>query len=92
MALYLFGANLLAGSLMNGNVAVVELVELIGGPHQVFTKIHQHHFNTSEETNFLADQYNLFRMGFQVNLDVTNKALSRVTTPHSNSWPNVKSC
>ena len=45
---------------------------VIGGPHQVFTKINQF-FNTScnyQQRDFISNQYQLYRMGYQVDPDV----------------------
>ena len=43
---------------------------VVGGPHQVFTKIHQHYFNTFQESTFFSNQYNIFKTGLQVNPDI----------------------
>ena len=45
---------------------------VIGGPHKVFTFIEQH-FNIESTNNltFFTDQYKLYRMGYQVNPDVS---------------------
>ena len=44
---------------------------VIGGPHSVFTQIHNVFFNQSSRyLGFLSDQYKLFMMGIQVNPDV----------------------
>ena len=40
------------------------------GPQQVFTKIHQHYFSTSQESTFFSNQYNLFKTGLQLNPDI----------------------
>lgn len=44
---------------------------VIGGPHRIFTEIHNQFFNSSEKRNFFTEQYNLYRMGFQINPDIS---------------------
>ena len=43
---------------------------IIGGPHPVFTRIHQSFFTESELSSFFSDQFKLFRMGVKVNPDL----------------------
>jgi len=43
---------------------------IIGGPHPIFTRIHQSFFNQSEALGFFTNQYKLFQMGVQINPDV----------------------
>ena len=45
---------------------------VIGGPHPVFTKIHEKFFNSrSASTEFVSNQYKLYKMGIQVNPDAS---------------------
>ena len=43
---------------------------VIGGPHEVFTKIHQIYFNQTKYLGFFTEQYLLYKMGIKVNPDV----------------------
>eukprot|EP00794_Sanderia_malayensis_P020954 gene20954-biopygen15460 len=49
---------------------------VIGGPHHVFTRIHQSFFSDSELKSFFSDQYKLFKMGVKVNPDLSFPVLS----------------
>ena len=53
---------------------------VIGGPHSVFTKIHQTFFNQSSYLGFMSQQYELFKMGIQVNPDIQMLSSNRITT------------
>ena len=52
---------------------------VIGGPHPVFTQIHQSFFNQTSIHGFFTEQYQLYRMGIQVNPDIRMLS-SRITT------------
>ena len=41
---------------------------VIGGPHEVFTRIESTY--QSQTTNFLSNQYHMFKNGFQINPDL----------------------
>eukprot|EP00794_Sanderia_malayensis_P003822 gene3822-biopygen3253 len=43
---------------------------VIGGPHEVFTQIEKYH-HLSNSKSFLSNQYYLYKMGYQVNPDVS---------------------
>eukprot|EP00794_Sanderia_malayensis_P016359 gene16359-biopygen12052 len=49
---------------------------VIGGPHHVFTRIHQSFFSDSELKSFFSDQYKLFKTGVKVNPDLSFPVLS----------------
>lgn len=43
---------------------------VIGGPHEIFSKVHQTYFNQTNYLGFLSEQFTLYRMGIKVNPDV----------------------
>ena len=43
---------------------------VIGGPHEIFTAIHQTYFTEDKTFNFFTDQLKLYRWGIQTNPDI----------------------
>ena len=45
---------------------------VIGGPHGVFTEIERyHHLGQALQSNFVSNQYQLFKIGYQMNPDIS---------------------